>query len=137
MNFIFAILLLIASIVDLKIREIPHSVCLGIFIISLANFHPFGVFATLPLLISAVINPANMGGGDVKLTASVGCYLGFVNTVYGVMIGLMATIMMYIFISIHNKKFSKTQEAPVPELQQTNVPLAPFLAVGFLTVLFI
>ncbi len=130
MNYIFAILLLIASIVDLKIREIPHSVCLGIFLISLANFHPFGVFATLPLLISAVINPANMGGGDVKLTAAVGCYLGFVNTIYGVMIGLMSTILMYIFITIYNKQ-------SVTQLQKTNVPLAPFLAVGFLTVLFI
>ena len=130
MGILFVLLLLASSYVDIKKREIPDTICICIGLISLFNLHLLGVFATLPFLICGIINPNNIGGGDVKLTAVVGLYLGFWHTIYGLIIALsITTIMCFV-----DKLYCKIKRQ---EVQLKSVPLAPFLTIGFLITYFL
>lgn len=113
---LFVLLLLIASYTDLKKREIPDGVSIAIGVLSLLNFHIFGILAALPFLIAAMIEPEKMGGGDIKLTAAVGLYLGFFQTMLGVVFGLSLSLIFYVLSGRKNKA----------------MPLAPFLSIGFI-----
>ena len=129
MEYLFVILLLIASYVDIKKREIPNTICICIGIISLLNFHVLGILSALPFLICAMINPKNIGGGDIKLAASVGLFLGFWSAIYGIIIALSITTLLHFFHKIYTK-ISRQEEKRVA------VPLAPFLTIGFLIVMY-
>ncbi len=118
---IFVGMLVFASIFDIKHREIPNTICILIAVLSLTNFHFLGFLAALPFFIAAYFEPEKMGGGDIKLTAAVGLFLGFFDTIFGVIIALTLSILFY-FLS--KRKFK-------------SLPLAPFLTVGFVTILLI
>ena len=123
---LFVVLLLIAAFVDMKMREIPNGVCVGIGILSLFDFHIFGILVAIPCLVCGIMNDKNMGGGDIKFVAAVGLFLGFWNAIYGLIIGLTLTTI----VSLINCKGIKMQGAQM-------VPLAPFLSLGFLMAYFI
>lgn len=125
MDALFVLLLFVATYIDIKKREIPDTVCIFVGIISLFDLHLFGIFAALPLFIGAM-HKQGIGGGDVKLTAAVGLFLGFSSTIYGLIIGLSITTI----ISIISKIYIKVTKQ---EVQLKTVPLAPFLSIGFLT----
>ena len=130
MSIVFILLLLIAAYIDIKKREIPDTVCVYIGVISLFDLHPFGILSALPFLICAMMNPNDIGGGDIKLTASVGLFLGFWDTLYGLIIALSITTIIHVTHKLYIK--IKRQE-----VQRKAVPLAPFLTIGFLTTHFI
>jgi len=130
---LFCCLLLIASYVDIKKRIIPDTICILLFLTGLMNFSPvnlFGILAALPLLIAAVWKENSIGGGDIKLTASVGTVIGFWSGMCGLILGLSA-ILCYYFIQNLIKKLRKEQVA-----NNASMPLAPFLSSGFLGVYF-
>ena len=112
---LFISLLAIASYTDIKKREIPNSISVTIGVLSLLNFHIFGILAALPFFIAAILEPNKMGGGDIKLTASVGLYLGFFQTLLGAVLGLALSLIFYVLSGRKNKA----------------MPLAPFLSIGF------
>ena len=112
---LFISLLAIASYTDIKKREIPNSISVTIGVLSLLNFHIFGILAALPFFIAAVLEPNKMGGGDIKLTAAVGLYLGFFQTLLGAVLGLALSLIFYVLSGRKNKA----------------MPLAPFLSIGF------
>lgn len=130
MDIIFILLLGIATYVDIKKREIPDTVCICIGLISLFNFHLLGIFATLPFLIFEILKSDSIGGGDIKLTAAVGLYLGFWNTIYGIIIALTITTIIQIVNIIYAKIIRQ-------KVLRIAVPLAPFLTLGFLTIYLI
>ena len=77
---LFSSLLLAASYTDIKRREIPDTVCLLLVLTGFMKFsfqNLFGIFVALPFLIAAMFKENSIGGGDIKLTASVGFALGF------------------------------------------------------------
>ena len=119
MHILFVALLIYASYTDIKKREIPIAVPICISILSLFSFHPLGILACVPFLIVALINPENMGGGDIKLIASTGLFLGLQSTMLGVILGLTSSIIFYI---VSGRKIK-------------NLPLAPFLTTGFLIII--
>ena len=112
---LFISLLAIASYTDLKKREIPNGISVAIGVLSLLNFHIFGILAALPFFIAAVLEPNKMGGGDIKLTAAVGLNLGFFQTLLGAVLGLALSLIFYVLSGRKNKA----------------MPLAPFLSIGF------
>ena len=130
MNLLFITLLLIATFTDIKKREIPDTICICVGVLSLFNIHPLGVFAALPFLICAMVNTDYIGGGDIKLTASVGLFLGYWDTTYGLMIALSFTTIIYCAQRLYHKITGR--DAP-----HKTVPLAPFLTIGFLTAHYI
>ncbi len=127
MDILFAILLLIATYTDLKKREIPDKLSIAIVVLALFDFHPLGLLSALPFLVAAMINPEGIGGGDIKLTAAVGLYLGFSKTLVGVVLALILSIITYWVLCIGKQKQEVSKA----------MPLAPFLTIGFLAVTFI
>ena len=118
---------------DIRTREIPPIICSLVAVISLLDFNPvhlLGILAALPLLIIVVwITPNRLGGGDIKLVAAVGLVLGLQATNYGIIIGL--TFQVFVFCIYILVKKIKKQEA-----RSISLPLAPCLAIGFLTIYF-
>ena len=128
---IFAALLFIASIVDIRKRTIPGEICLLLACTGLILFDSsklFGVLVALPFFIAALVSDG-MGGGDVKLAAAGGIVLGFYSGIAAVIIGLFAMLLFYTGYFIVQKLRGREREK--------SLPLAPFLSVGFLAVYFL
>ena len=126
MKLIQAILLIAlltyATIHDYKTREIPNALCLGVSLLALLDFHVVNLWGFLLSIIIwftvAFFCENRFGGGDIKLIMATSLVLGFYPTLYGL---ILALILQLIFVAITRR--SKSQ----------SMPLAPFLAIGFLT----
>ncbi|WP_283608485.1 prepilin peptidase [Faecalispora anaeroviscerum] len=127
---IFFALLLIASLIDIKKRTIPDTICLLIFLTGFICFEPeklFGILTALPLLIAALIW-GGMGGGDIKLMAAAGLVLGFQRGMAALVIGLTAMLIFYaIYLVVQKLRGRKCQKA---------FPLVPFLSTGYIAAYF-
>lgn len=102
-------------------------------LISLIYFnavHLFGIFAALPLLIAAMMSPSGIGGGDIKLVATVGLVIGFWKALIGMAIGLSLVIIFHGALKLTYRITSK-------EYGRRAYPLAPFLALGYICVYFL
>lgn len=131
---LFSSLLLAASYTDIKRREIPDTVCVLLVLTGFIKFsYPnlLGIFVALPFLIAAILKEKSIGGGDIKLTATVGFVLGFWKGIYGLIIGLTLLILFYIILRI-SSIIRRKQVA-----KNLSMPLAPFLGIGFLIMYFI
>ena len=87
---LFIVLLLAASFVDLKRREIPDWVSGGIAALSLLHIRPECLLGIIPALffLAAAVR-GGIGGGDVKLAAACGLVLGLQHAMMGTMLGLL------------------------------------------------
>lgn len=75
--------------------------------------------------ILAVIVPHGMGGGDIKLMAMIGSFIGLKGTLFTIFLGsLFGSIIGIIGILVFGKN------------RKTKIPFGPFLAVGGLMALF-
>ena len=128
--------LLVASVIDLHHRIIPDVITIpGTIAGLLANAFilPIGikgsVIGTLLgggiFFITAVASRGGMGGGDIKLIAMLGAFLGWINVVITIIlssfIGSVVGILMMIFLG-------KGRKYPIP--------FGPFLAIGGIISLF-
>ncbi|MBW4085255.1 A24 family peptidase [Paenibacillus sp. S150] len=125
-GILFMLLLLYASLRDLKTRQIPDSLPLAIVIVGLLRFSPVYAFlgllvAGLPYLIAAVCSKGKIGGGDIKLMAACGFVLGPVYGTLQSIIGLTLVLLAAAGIGFR---------AGFQTAKQTALPLAPFLSAG-------
>ncbi len=124
-------LLIAVAISDDKTRAIPPKFCVGIALLTLLDFrweNLLGLCIALIVYICAVwICPDRFGGGDIKLITGTSLILGFYGTAYGIIIAFTLEIIKFLIMS---RKITKQ------EVSQTGLPLAPFLAVGFLITYF-
>ena len=130
---LFSSLLLAASYTDIKKREIPDTICVLLVLTGILKFsylNLLGIFVALPFLIAAMFKENSIGGGDIKLTATVGFVLGIWKGIYGLIIGLTLLILFYIMLRI-SSIIRKKQVA-----KNLSMPLAPFLGIGFLIMYF-
>lgn len=128
---LFFILLLVASIWDIRKRIIPDELNAMILCIGLLTFTPdklAGLLLGLPLFIAAILKEGGMGGGDIKLTAAAGFVLGFPLGMVGLIFGLSAVLLYHLII----RSIRKLKHINAPAAGETLLPLAPFLSVGFL-----
>jgi len=129
---LFAATLFCAAIKDGGTREIPPQLCITVALVSLLDFRAenlLGLGIALIVYICGVwICPEQIGGGDIKLIAAVSVVLGFTATAYGLIIAFTAELIWFLIL---RKKAAK-QGA-----DQDGLPLAPFLAVGFLITYFV
>ncbi|HML39003.1 MAG TPA: A24 family peptidase [Bacillota bacterium] len=129
---IFLILLLAASVWDIRKRIIPDELNAMILCTGLLTFAPVklaGLLIGLPLLISALLREGGMGGGDIKFTGAAGFVLGFPQGITGLIFGLSAALLYHLIIM----SIRKLKHINVPAARETLLPLAPFLSAGFLT----
>lgn len=130
---LFSCLLMAASVRDLRERIIPDGICILIALTGLIEFSPvnfLGVLAALPLLLAALLKEGGIGGGDIKLTASVGLVLGFWGCVVGLTLGLTASLFFY----LSTQTVRRLRKLEPQKAAQASLPMAPFLSLGFLAV---
>ena len=132
---VLAGLLLLLSLIDLDIKEVPHSLlfavlALGVmvFVFSFFSFslsgtvwweHIVGAFViSLPLFILMMLT-GGVGGGDIKLMFCLGLLLGFKLTVLSFFFGIIVAAVTAVALRIACGKGGKYQ-----------LPLVPFLSLG-------
>jgi leader peptidase (prepilin peptidase)/N-methyltransferase len=127
----FIALLTAASVIDVRKRIIPDSICALVALAGLIHFSPamlFGPIAALPLLIAAVCKQDSIGGGDIKLTAACGLVLGLSGGIAGMIAGLAAMLLFYAGTAVI-RRIRKDRKKD----KNTALPMAPFLSIGFIT----
>lgn len=125
--FLFLLLLIAVSACDIKNREIPDSLQAAIALLSLLHFSPWnlaGAFTALPYLIVALAGngTGGIGGGDIKLAASMGIVLGLPSSVAASVMGLSAFIVYGLICSCVRRLMGRKG--------RTAYPAGPFLAAG-------
>lgn len=119
-NMFFISLMVLLSIEDIKTRTIPNYYPLAILVLSLLTSSVSQVLiGSLTVgglfLIIAVLSKGKLGGGDVKLIAALGAYLGVIGAVASIVIGLVVAIITEILVKRNFKD---------------SFPLGPYLAAG-------
>ena len=124
---LFSVLIIIAFI-DLAHQIIPDGLVLLIFILGVVNaiyqIVSFGVpwytfvigffAASVPLFILGLIYPDGMGGGDIKLMAAAGLFMGWKLILLSLFIGSLYGGVVSIFIIAKEKGFMKSAIPLVP-----------------------
>lgn len=124
---LFLFLLVVVSVWDIKDREIPDGLQAAIALLSLLHFSPWnlaGALTALPYLLVALAGKGTggIGGGDIKLAASMGTVLGLPASLTASVLGLSAfTVYGFICSCIRRLKGRKGRAAH---------PAGPFLAAG-------
>jgi leader peptidase (prepilin peptidase)/N-methyltransferase len=118
----------VAGILDIKTREIPNELSLIILILAIPDLikEPLNLLGLIPAIIMFIVSVFSkkevMGGGDIKLMAGVGVFLGF----FGATL-LCLTSMTGVEIA---RFISKKKELK-------KVPFAPFISIGFSLMLIV
>jgi leader peptidase (prepilin peptidase)/N-methyltransferase len=129
------LVLLFASISDIKIRVVPqyvHLIIIGLALIRIAYIlitHQnttqlidmgVGLVAILAIMIAGLLLSHNrLGGADIKLMAVCGLLLGVTITLTGIFLGAVLSVVINVaYDSITKKSF------------QSSFPLIPYLSMG-------
>lgn len=130
--FVFG--LAVVSVIDIKTMTIPNIFVLALLLLGIANCFAnspvplldklLGIPAAAALPLMMLIATDGMGGGDVKLFAAVGLFLGWKRALPAMFLALFlgaacSAVLIFIF-----KKSRHTQ-----------IPFAPFVTAGFLLAL--
>ncbi len=136
--FVYVILagvLLLLSLIDLDIKEVPHSLLFVILLLGVLQFafsffsfsksgtvwweHLVGAFVvSLPLFLLMMLT-GGVGGGDVKMMFCLGLLLGYKLTLVSFFFGIVIAAITSVVLRICFGKGGKYQ-----------VPLVPFLSIG-------
>jgi len=131
LEFAVLVVLLVASVFDLRTRRIPNALSLGGSLSCLAIHGlaegPFGLTAALGWAVVTAFVPAilhlkdpnGMGGGDVKLALLCGASFGWLGPLVLAFSASSALIGSGLIALIHG-----------PERLRAGVPFAPYLAAG-------
>ena len=130
---IFLILLVACAASDIQDGIVPDLILVAIAILSVVNIllnenlstsnimsHLVGtVIVSVPMLIVAILVKGAFGGGDIKLMAVAGFYLGAKAVIAGFFLGMFTSGMYVILMLVLHRKNLKSA-----------VKLAPFLVYG-------
>lgn len=126
----FLVLLAGGAYMDMRNRRIPDLISAGIFLAGLLGMacpggpslpmRVAGVFAaSIPLILAALFVPGSFGGGDIKLMAACGMFLGAAEAFYSLFLALVFAGFYGGWLMIVKKKSGKER-----------IAFGPFLAVG-------
>jgi leader peptidase (prepilin peptidase) / N-methyltransferase len=130
----FCVVLVVLSAIDLEHRIVPNRIVLpaaAIVLVAQTALHPSpewtlgALGASGFLLLAALVYPAGMGMGDVKLALLLGAMLGRVVSV-GLMLGMFAALVPSVYLLARHGSAAR----------KMGIPFAPFLALGALIALF-
>ena len=127
-GMILTLILLYASLSDLKTREVRNSISIMILILAFLDFQ-VGNFASMltgaavvviPQLATNMLNPSRpIGGADIKISTALAFLLGAEKGIFALVVGMLMAITV---TTITNKLNNKDQKRAFP--------LVPFLWVG-------
>ena len=134
----------IATVFDIKKRQIPNKLILcmfGTWLIILCVMLSIDISRAVMILIDSglglligggifmsvyLISKNGLGGGDVKFMAAAGLFLGLGSTLTSILLGSTLAAITGIALIIFKKITRKDK-----------MPLAPFLLIGILTTVFL
>ena len=130
MIFLLFSVLMVIAIIDYDTHTIPdilNEILAGIGVLSIFVMpgptiieRMFGVFCvSIPMLIVILLVPEGFGGGDIKMMAVIGIFLGWKATVCGFFFGLILGGIYGAYLMFYKKKGKKEQ-----------FPFGPFLSAG-------
>jgi leader peptidase (prepilin peptidase)/N-methyltransferase len=139
--FIFLLSLIVITFIDLDEKIIPNEISLPGIVLGLI-FSPFistltfresflgvivggGVLAVVALAYYGVTKREGMGGGDIKLLAMIGAFLGWNGAFISLFFGSLLGAFIGVFFMIKEGKDTKYA-----------LPFGPFLALGAVVYLF-
>ncbi len=133
-DIIFICILICCGVYDAAAKKIPNIIPLLITLLALirlwqmpdARFsHIAGFFVlSVPLLIFRILR-GGIGGGDIKLTAACGLYLGVTPLLYGT---LLAALLALVTQGVRRVFARRTTN--------TSFAFGPFLACGYVVTFF-
>ena len=127
-GMMLSLLLLYASLSDIKTRSVADCVSVMIFILSFVDFDVArlpsmligAVIVFVPQLALAVIRPSRAcGGADMKISTAIAFMLGAGRGVFALVVGMLLAVVT---MAIYNKVNARNQTEAFP--------LVPFLSVG-------
>ena len=130
---LFLLMLTACACADINAGIVPDLVVICIAVLGIVNFLFVEGFSTsglifrligivcisVPMLAVSLLVKGAFGGGDIKLMAAAGLYLGWRLTVTGAFLGLFMAGFYGIYLLILKKADKKSK-----------IKLAPFLAIG-------
>ena len=128
--FILCQISLCISVVDLKLMIIPDSLvaaflCISIYPVTAGQSYSQNIFglavAAAFFMAIIIIFPGSFGGGDIKLAAAIGFYLGLPLVIVAVEGALITGALAGALLIIFAKKQIKSK-----------IPFAPFLCAGLI-----
>jgi leader peptidase (prepilin peptidase) / N-methyltransferase len=131
----FCLVLVTVSAVDLEHRIVPNRIVLpatGAVLAAQTLLHPspewaLGALAASGFLFAAaLVYPAGMGMGDVKLALLIGAALGKAAAV-ALVVGMFAALVPGLYLLARHGSSARTM----------GIPYAPFLALGAIVALFV
>ena len=126
--------LVAVTVTDLERRIIPNRIILPALVVALIvqtardpsiEWIAASLLAGGFLLVAALVYPAGMGMGDVKLVAFLGAWLGW-DVGVALFAGLVAALVPSLYILIRQGRSGR----------KVGIPFAPFLALGGVLALF-
>lgn len=130
--FLFICMLCAVSVIDARTHRIPNIFPICICIVAFAKlcFSPGDCFSylvgsllvSLPMLVLAC-RRGGLGGGDIKLVAACGLYLGADSILLAVFLASLLALFTQIFLFFYYKFFSK-------HVHPHTFAFGPFLAIG-------
>ena len=129
-GILFALLLIVAAICDLRKREIPDAIPFFIVLIGFISINILealvGLFMTgIPYLLAAILIKKDVGlsigGGDIKLMGACGFVLGAPFGTLQSIISLLLSLVVGMYVKASNSNSN---------WNQISLPLAPFFCVG-------
>ena len=130
---LFLLLLVACACADINAGIVPDLVVIAIAVLGIVNFlviEPFAaaglishligaVCISVPMLLMSLVLRGAFGGGDIKLMAAAGLYLGWQLALAGAFIGMFVSGFYGIYLLVLKKAGKKSK-----------IKLAPFLSFG-------
>ena len=146
-HLLFIITLLITAVIDAVTRKIHNFFPLLIAALALCQLvdspanitsHVIGLFMpALPMLLLAA-RIGGLGGGDIKLTAACGLFLGTDNVLTGCLLSaLLALTVNGILHPVRNEKHTVQNQCRKSGTQKFVFAFGPYLSAGFIVASFL
>lgn len=134
--FAFLCMMTVISFVDMDTMEIPNGFVMGVFMAALVSVFVFseislfermiGLFSvSVPLLFITLTVPGAFGGGDIKLMAAGGLFLGWKLSLVSFLCAVLTGGVYVVYLLVSGKKGKKDCFA-----------FGPFLCIGMTMALF-
>ena len=124
-GMILTLIMLYASLQDLKSHEVPNCIPIMILILAFVGFKSSDLLSMLcgatvvfvPVLATTILNPEHpLGGADIKISTALAFLLGVEKGLFALLIGMLLAVVVTTISNKINQKDQKEPFAVVPYL---------------------